>query len=94
MRSSLGGENRLPFCEVFVDTPLAICAERDPKGLYARALAGGLAGLTGIDDPYEPPRCPDLQLTPELTVASAVNSVLELLRAHGVEEAPTTAARG
>ena len=74
----------LPFFEVFVDTPVAICAQRDPKGLYARAFAGELAGLTGIDDPYEPPRFPDLHVTPELTVAGAVNAVLELLLAQGV----------
>jgi bifunctional enzyme CysN/CysC len=73
----------LPFFEVFVDAPLAICAQRDPKGLYARALAGELAGLTGIDDPYEPPGFPDLHVTPELAVASAVDAVLELLPARG-----------
>jgi bifunctional enzyme CysN/CysC len=54
----------LPFVEVFVDTPLAVCEQRDPKGLYARARAGEIAGFTGIDDPYEPPEHPDLRLTP------------------------------
>lgn len=44
-----------PFIEVHADSPLATCVERDPKGLYARALAGTLSGVTGIDDPYEPP---------------------------------------
>jgi adenylyl-sulfate kinase len=82
----------LPFFEVFVDTPLAICAERDPKGLYARSLAGELVGLTGIDDPYEPPGFPDLRLTPELAVTGAVNAVLELLPAWGVEQTLTAAA--
>jgi bifunctional enzyme CysN/CysC len=82
----------LPFFEVFVDTPVAICAQRDPKGLYARALAGELTGLTGIDDPYEPPRFPDLHLTPELSVADAANAVLELLPAQGVEQALATVA--
>ena len=43
------------FVEVYVDTPLAVCAERDPKGLYAKALAGDLKNFTGIDSPYEPP---------------------------------------
>jgi len=52
----------LPFVEVFVDTPLALCEQRDPKGLYARARAGDLAGMTGIDAPYEPPANPDLVL--------------------------------
>ncbi|MFN8035353.1 MAG: adenylyl-sulfate kinase [Acidimicrobiia bacterium] len=54
----------LPFVEVFVDTPLAECERRDPKGLYARARRGELAGFTGIDDPYEPPEAPELVLRP------------------------------
>jgi bifunctional enzyme CysN/CysC len=55
----------LPFVEVFVDTPIAVCEARDPKGLYARARAGEITGFTGIDDPYEPPERPDLRLTPD-----------------------------
>ena len=54
----------LAFVEVFVDTPLAVCEQRDPKGLYAKARAGEITGFTGIDDPYEPPEHPDLRLTP------------------------------
>ncbi len=54
----------LSFVEVFVDTPLEICEARDPKGLYAKARAGELRGMTGIDDPYEPPEHPDLVLVP------------------------------
>ncbi len=54
----------VPFFEVFVDTPLAECERRDPKGLYARARAGELQGMTGIDSPYEPPPSPDLVLSP------------------------------
>ena len=50
----------LVFVEVFVDTPLEVCEQRDPKGLYAKARAGELTGFTGIDDPYEPPLTPDL----------------------------------
>ena len=53
----------LPFVEVFVDTPLAVCEARDPKGLYARARAGELTGLTGVDAPYEAPTSPDVHLT-------------------------------
>jgi bifunctional enzyme CysN/CysC len=71
--------DNLPFFEVFLNTPVTVCAERDTKGLYARALAGDLNGFTGIDDPYEPPRRPDLQITPELTVPAAVSAVLELI---------------
>ncbi len=54
----------LPFLEVFVDTPLAECERRDPKGLYAKARAGEITGFTGIDDPYEAPLVPELVLTP------------------------------
>lgn len=55
----------LAFAEVFVDTPLEICEQRDPKGLYAKARAGELKGMTGIDDPYESPVAPELRLTPD-----------------------------
>jgi bifunctional enzyme CysN/CysC len=54
----------LRFVEVFVDTPLELCEERDPKGLYAKARAGELTGMTGIDDPYEPPLTPDVTIVP------------------------------
>ena len=65
----------LPFVEVFVDTPLELCEQRDPKGLYAKARAGELTGMTGIDDPYEPPLTPDLTLTPA-PLADQVAAVL------------------
>ena len=54
----------LSFVEVFVDTPLELCEQRDPKGLYAKARAGELTGMTGIDDPYESPAAPEIRLTP------------------------------
>jgi bifunctional enzyme CysN/CysC len=54
----------LPFVEVFVDTPIDLCEQRDPKGLYARARAGEITGFTGIDDPYEAPVSPELVLRP------------------------------
>jgi bifunctional enzyme CysN/CysC len=54
----------LRFVEVFVDTPLELCEARDPKGMYARARAGQIAGFTGIDDPYEPPDEPDVVIRP------------------------------
>ncbi len=50
------------FIEVFVDAPIAVCEERDPKGLYKKARAGNLTGFTGISDPYEPPLKPELVL--------------------------------
>jgi bifunctional enzyme CysN/CysC len=50
------------FIEIFVDAPLEVCEERDPKGLYKKARAGDLANFTGIDSPYEPPESPELRL--------------------------------
>lgn len=50
------------FVEIFVDAPLEVCEKRDPKGLYKKARAGELKGFTGIDDPYEPPKSPELVL--------------------------------
>jgi bifunctional enzyme CysN/CysC len=55
----------LPFLEVFVDTPVEECARRDPKGLYARARAGRLTGLTGESAPYERPEAPELVIRDE-----------------------------
>ena len=50
------------FVEIFVDAPLEVCEQRDPKGLYKKARAGELKGFTGIDDPYEAPLAPELVL--------------------------------
>ena len=57
---SLVGSDR--FIEVYVNTPLEVCEERDPKGMYARAREGLITGFTGIDDPYEPPTNPEIIL--------------------------------
>jgi bifunctional enzyme CysN/CysC len=57
-------EAGVPFVEVFVDTPIELCEQRDPKGLYAKARAGEITGFTGVDDPYEPPTSPELVLRP------------------------------
>lgn len=66
----------LDFVEVFVDTPLDVCAERDPKGMYAKAGRGEITGFTGIDDPYEAPRTPDLVLRPADGDAAAQSEIL------------------
>jgi adenylyl-sulfate kinase len=68
----------LRFVEVFVNTPLTVCEQRDPKGLYARARSGELQGFTGVDDPYEPPRDPDVELC-VVDVETAVAMVLQAL---------------
>jgi adenylylsulfate kinase len=54
-----------PYVEVHVAAPVEVCAGRDVKGLYARQRAGELRGLTGVDDPYEPPEAPELRLPTE-----------------------------
>lgn len=75
----------LAFIEVFVDTPIEVCEQRDPKGLYKKARAGQLKGFTGIDDPYEPPLKPELVLkTATNSVEQCVRACLELLRARGI----------
>ncbi|MBH0776788.1 adenylyl-sulfate kinase [Nocardia bovistercoris] len=73
----------LLFLEVYVATPLAECERRDPKGLYARARAGELKGMTGIDAPYEPPVAPDLIIdTTGADIDDLVEQTLKLLRAR------------
>jgi adenylyl-sulfate kinase len=69
----------LRFLEVFVNTPSEECVRRDPKGLYARAHNGSLSGMTGVDAPYEAPRAPEVELTPEMDVDAATAAVLEAL---------------
>jgi bifunctional enzyme CysN/CysC len=83
--ASLHATDELEFIEIFVDAPLELCEQRDPKGLYARARAGELAGLTGIGAPYEAPSQPDLVLgTYDETVEREVERVLEVLAARGI----------
>src|SRR3546814_8642719 len=55
---AIHAEARLPFVEVYVDTPLELCEQRDPKGLYKLARAGQIQHFTGLDAPYEPPTRP------------------------------------
>lgn len=73
-------EHGLAFVEVYVATPLDVCAARDVKGLYAEQRAGRLTGLTGVDDPYEKPENPDL-LVPahEQSVEQSVGLVFDCL---------------
>lgn len=69
------------FVEIFVDAPLAVCEQRDPKGLYQKARAGELKGFTGIDAPYEPPEDPEITVrTDQQSAAESVDAILvELL---------------
>ncbi|GAB4385640.1 MAG: adenylyl-sulfate kinase [Phycisphaerales bacterium] len=78
-------EAGLTFIEVFVDTPIEVCEQRDPKGLYKKARAGEIKGFTGIDDPYEAPTKPELVLKPaEHDVDTCVKQCLKALADAGV----------
>lgn len=69
------------FLEVFVNTPLEVCEQRDPKGLYKKARAGEIPNFTGISDPYEPPLTPELEIrTAECTAEEAAQQVIDLLK--------------
>ncbi|BCN76563.1 sulfate adenylyltransferase subunit CysN [Prescottella equi] len=73
------------FCEVFVDTPIEVAEERDPKGLYRKARRGELANFTGVDSPYETPTSPDVRIdTTELTPEHAADRIVAVLRERGV----------
>jgi adenylylsulfate kinase len=76
----LHDDGKLAFLEVYVDVPLEVAEQRDPKGLYKKARAGELKGFTGIDDPYEAPKNPELVLKAgELSIAESVQKVLDEL---------------
>jgi sulfate adenylyltransferase len=80
-RQMVGEES---FVLLYVATPLEECERRDVKGLYAKARRGEIKGLTGIDDPYEPPSSPDLVLTTlDSTPQESASTVVRLLEARG-----------
>ena len=67
------------FFELYIATPIDICEQRDPKGLYKQARAGKIKQFTGIDSPYEPPRHPELQLDGQQPIADSVGQIIDLL---------------
>ncbi|PWW36486.1 adenylyl-sulfate kinase [Chromohalobacter israelensis] len=72
------------FVEVFIDTPLATCEQRDPKGLYQRARRGLIKDFTGIDSPYEPPEAPELHIVNDgISPEEAAVRVIRYLQAQG-----------
>jgi len=74
-------DHGLTYVEIFVDATPETCADRDVKGLYGRAKRGEISGLTGFDDPYEPPMQPDLHLrTDQLSVQECLDRMIELVR--------------
>lgn len=80
-RKTVGEGN---FFEIFCDTPIEVCEQRDPKGLYKKARAGEIKGFTGIDDPYEAPLKPELVIdNSKCTPQEAAVRLIELLEKHG-----------
>ena len=75
----------LRFVEIYVNAPLAVCEERDVKGMYRRARLGELKGFTGIDDPYEPPQAPEVECRTDLETVE--ESVDKIVRACGAASA-------
>ncbi len=72
------------FIEVFIDTPIEVCEQRDPKGLYKKARQGEIKHFTGIDSPYEAPEKPEVVVkTAELNIEECADSVLAYLKANG-----------
>ena len=73
------------FVEVYVATPVEVCEERDPKGLYAKARAGLIKGFTGVDDPYEAPERPEVAIdTANIEPEEGVDQVVAKLRELGL----------
>lgn len=78
-------DSGLKFLEVFINTPIEICEQRDPKGLYKKARAGEIKGFTGIDDPYEAPTNPEIEVkTGELSVDEAAQQLVDALIEQGL----------
>lgn len=74
-----------PYVEVHVATPVEVCSVRDVKGLYAKQAAGEISGLTGVDDPYEEPRNPDLRIeSHEQSVQESAAALHALLTERGL----------
>jgi sulfate adenylyltransferase len=79
------GEDR--FIEIFVDTPIEVCVQRDVKGLYAKAKRGEMKGFTGVDDAYEPPLTPELRINAaDMTPEESAAMIVDILAQKGFLE--------
>lgn len=72
-------QDDLPFIEVFIDTPIEVCEERDPKNLYAKARRGEIKNFTGIDSPYEIPENPQLIILPSSSPEDSAQKIITYL---------------
>ena len=81
-RDVIGDES---FIEVFIDTPIEVCEQRDPKGLYKKARSGEIQQFTGISDPYEAPQDAEITLpTEDLVPPEAANMIIDDLKSRGL----------
>ena len=77
-RSIVGSED---FIEIYINAPIEVCEARDVKGLYQKARAGLIKGFTGIDDPYEAPENPELEIrTDQMSIEDSARRIVEYLR--------------
>lgn len=74
----------LPFVEIFIDTPLAVCEQRDPKQLYARARRGEISDFTGISSPYEAPITPEIRIAGNAAPAENAALVMTYLQQRNI----------
>jgi adenylylsulfate kinase len=82
--------NEEEFIEIFIDTPLAICEQRDPKGLYQKARTGEIPHFTGISSPYEMPLSAEISIkTDEYTIHQSVEAIIHYLHTKGYLHATT-----
>ena len=90
-----GGESGVPFVEVWIDVPVEVAEQRDPKGLYKKARAGEIPEFTGISAPYEEPLKPEIHIHSEKTsVEDAVKIIVTYLQDNGHLTAPPPLKQG
>jgi adenylylsulfate kinase len=78
-------QSGIHFVEVYVDCSLEVAESRDPKGLYKKARGGKIKNFTGIDDPYEPPKNPEIHLkTDQMTLEQEINTIILYLEQQGI----------
>ena len=78
-------QSGIHFVEVYVDCSLEVAESRDPKGLYIKARGGKIKNFTGIDDPYEPPKNPEIHLkTDQMTLEQEINAIILYLEQQGI----------
>ena len=78
-------QSGIHFVEVYVDCSLEVAESRDPKGLYKKARVGKIKNFTGIDDPYEPPKNPEIHLkTDQMTLEQEINAIILYLEQQGI----------